>query len=48
MEDLNDCEEACFREFWYVAFYTSFNGGFIMTETEVYEGVFEIRPLQVI
>lgn len=28
--------------------YTCFNGGFIMTGTEDYEGVFEIRPLEVI
>jgi hypothetical protein len=48
MEELNDCEEAYFRGFLYVVFYTCFNGGFIMTDTAVYEGVFEIRPLQMI
>ena len=47
-EELNDCEEACFRGFLYVVFYTCLNGGFIMAKTVVYEGVFEIRPLQVI
>jgi hypothetical protein len=35
MEELNDCEEACFRGFLYVAFYICFNGSFIMTEKEV-------------